>query len=723
LLANAQSIREFQVNFETGSFHLAESELEKIDNAIQSLSNPLQIHTVFITGHTDNVGDLPYNSTLSKNRANSVATYFLQKGFNQYTINTFAKAFRSPLATNATESGKAKNRRVSIRITDTPHTVKNVGGLKLKEDVYKIDNSEQQTINYKSGSKITIPANAFVDKNGGPVTGKVDLTYIEYRDAVDFILANIGMDVDPNTNDHFNSAGMNKILASQNGEPIFLKSGKNIGIEFPLTSDLPNLNFYSYDTISRRWTELAKINQPVAMPGGNDISPSAGSPCYGSDCQMVYSTATYGTDFARQSASISEIYETEAAYCDSIQIAINIRRQKSMFRKADSATMARHRMIRSYKAKIARGQILIDRLAPKIAQSRAFYQMTKISEDDDNLILKLDLKAMHNIVTVDFENTQWSHSKNNIRLNPELFAHQWDSCAIVGMNNGKYKINLHNSTRSITVNDLQIINQKTKDKTKLVAAMNKANKIQTKKIVRLRSKIDNLKLQKAQYEKALAELEPQLPLDQSRGFTTAKLQEMLCFFNNSATYMSDAEKSLSKSEWFKYFDANKAIMLLRYQNLKTNIADECRKAAVAYNEKQRAIASATENAGSLTKSLSISTLGIFNCDQIARLQEPLIATATYQTSDGKTFDPVMIYLVDSNINGIIRYDGYNGYNPNHFAYSAISNTTLLAFDGKGGSYIINAADFRKAVSYPKNAVFQMQKIKNIDSKEELAAMF
>ncbi|MBI4396089.1 MAG: OmpA family protein [Elusimicrobia bacterium] len=68
-----------------------------------------------ITGHTDNIGGEDFNSTLSKRRAESVADYLAKKGFFiRSQILTKGEAFRQPIANNATEAGRSKNRRVEL---------------------------------------------------------------------------------------------------------------------------------------------------------------------------------------------------------------------------------------------------------------------------------------------------------------------------------------------------------------------------------------------------------------------------------------------------------------------------------------------------------------------------------------------------------------------------------------------------------------------------------
>lgn len=69
-----------------------------------------------IYGHTDSVGSDAYNQSLSENRARSVADYFGTRGVQPVRIATRGFGESQPVADNATEAGRAANRRVELRI-------------------------------------------------------------------------------------------------------------------------------------------------------------------------------------------------------------------------------------------------------------------------------------------------------------------------------------------------------------------------------------------------------------------------------------------------------------------------------------------------------------------------------------------------------------------------------------------------------------------------------
>lgn len=71
---------------------------------------------VEVSGHTDSVGSDDYNQKLSEQRANSVANYLVGKGLMRQRFEVIGMGERYPIASNETDSGRAMNRRVEIRV-------------------------------------------------------------------------------------------------------------------------------------------------------------------------------------------------------------------------------------------------------------------------------------------------------------------------------------------------------------------------------------------------------------------------------------------------------------------------------------------------------------------------------------------------------------------------------------------------------------------------------
>lgn len=69
---------------------------------------------VEVQGHTDNIGSQKYNQKLSEKRAMEVMNYLVTKGIAKERLCAKGFGFSDPVATNDTEEGRAKNRRVQF---------------------------------------------------------------------------------------------------------------------------------------------------------------------------------------------------------------------------------------------------------------------------------------------------------------------------------------------------------------------------------------------------------------------------------------------------------------------------------------------------------------------------------------------------------------------------------------------------------------------------------
>lgn len=70
-----------------------------------------------VGGHTSSECSEDYCNTLSTNRAKAVAKYLIKKGVDDKRVTYKGYGKKRPIATNATPSGRKKNRRVQILIT------------------------------------------------------------------------------------------------------------------------------------------------------------------------------------------------------------------------------------------------------------------------------------------------------------------------------------------------------------------------------------------------------------------------------------------------------------------------------------------------------------------------------------------------------------------------------------------------------------------------------
>jgi outer membrane protein OmpA-like peptidoglycan-associated protein len=107
-----------QVHFATASATILPDSfpmLQEIANLLRA--NP-QIKRMTIDGHTDDRGDNDMNKRLSDARARSVLTWLVQHGVEQDRLESHGYGEEKPIADNATNEGRATNRRVEFKILD-----------------------------------------------------------------------------------------------------------------------------------------------------------------------------------------------------------------------------------------------------------------------------------------------------------------------------------------------------------------------------------------------------------------------------------------------------------------------------------------------------------------------------------------------------------------------------------------------------------------------------
>ena len=105
-----------RLNFETDSAQLTADSQSTVTNLSQIL-NAYPTAQVQLSGHTDNTGAPDANQNLSLNRANAVKQMLVDGGVAADRIATIGYGRDRPIASNDTEEGRAKNRRLELTVT------------------------------------------------------------------------------------------------------------------------------------------------------------------------------------------------------------------------------------------------------------------------------------------------------------------------------------------------------------------------------------------------------------------------------------------------------------------------------------------------------------------------------------------------------------------------------------------------------------------------------
>ena len=105
------------LHFNTGeaAINLSAEQRQKVAD-ISKYLDKVKGATTQVTGHTDSEGNRVNNIRLGQVRADFAANYLTQNGITEAKVKTASKGPDTPVATNATEEGRSKNRRTVVTL-------------------------------------------------------------------------------------------------------------------------------------------------------------------------------------------------------------------------------------------------------------------------------------------------------------------------------------------------------------------------------------------------------------------------------------------------------------------------------------------------------------------------------------------------------------------------------------------------------------------------------
>lgn len=115
---------DLHVTFANNSMEVPTSSYDTIEE-VADFMNTYPLTNVVIEGHTDDRGSAAYNQKLSQQRAEAVAKVLIDN-FNVPATRVSAKGYgeSSPLVDNSTAENRAKNRRVTAKVSASVETIK-----------------------------------------------------------------------------------------------------------------------------------------------------------------------------------------------------------------------------------------------------------------------------------------------------------------------------------------------------------------------------------------------------------------------------------------------------------------------------------------------------------------------------------------------------------------------------------------------------------------------
>lgn len=105
-----------RILFASDEYELIPEARERLDLVARYAVSDTDLDQIYIDGHTDNTHTRPYNAELSRKRAEAVSSYLVTRGVSANLIRLRYHGERFPITTNETLEGRAKNRRVTIRL-------------------------------------------------------------------------------------------------------------------------------------------------------------------------------------------------------------------------------------------------------------------------------------------------------------------------------------------------------------------------------------------------------------------------------------------------------------------------------------------------------------------------------------------------------------------------------------------------------------------------------
>ena len=115
-LARRLLVNNVDLKFDTGSARLQPDSRGQLDMIASTITTYPDVHLT-LTGHTDKTGDADANRRLSRKRANAVMAELIRKGVPADHLSSESQEQPGTIADNATEEGRAKNRCVTLDVS------------------------------------------------------------------------------------------------------------------------------------------------------------------------------------------------------------------------------------------------------------------------------------------------------------------------------------------------------------------------------------------------------------------------------------------------------------------------------------------------------------------------------------------------------------------------------------------------------------------------------
>jgi len=115
-----EQISRSRVHFDFDRDELTDASLERLGLIARYVQADRSVSRVVLDGHTDGKGEMLYNQNLSQRRAIRVRDFLQAAGLSAELFMVRYHGARFPVSDNATEAGRADNRRTTVRLERQP---------------------------------------------------------------------------------------------------------------------------------------------------------------------------------------------------------------------------------------------------------------------------------------------------------------------------------------------------------------------------------------------------------------------------------------------------------------------------------------------------------------------------------------------------------------------------------------------------------------------------
>jgi hypothetical protein len=534
--------------------------------------------------------------------------------------------------------------RPSAFTRENPLVKPPISGLDIFKNVYSTNSKTGGLIEYPSGTKILIPGNAFVDANGNAVNGNVTIDYREFRDPVDILVSGIPMVYDSaGQKGDFQSEGMFELNASVNGKEVFLAPGKKVDLEFSVVDTASTYNFYRLDP-NAGWVyqnttgKVETKDVPVTAP----TTRSAGN------SNLVYSAAA--SDFLwrtrssyRKKPSLRDTTSFERIYQDTDYFyTTNQKEITKLSGKKEFKTATRWRMERAGYSKGTFCFYLTNHYKSTVYRGNnpemSVYRNVMWKLND-----KLDKKTLRSLKSA-------SSGVNDLRI-----KYEGDSV---------FSIEIKSPDGFATISA-----------TPVYTVYGGERKAISERRCRQMDK---------QYNKILQ--------GRKRGFTNAIRHRV---YMNSRWEIRLHQDSLK--QWAREKkDMNATELSMDFPSW-VNYA----KRNAGFNPNPGALSEeASTQSGAVYQALSILKFGVYNCDQIRRINNPVQVYALAYSPDNIPQNASQLFIIEKNRNQVFSYSGFAG-DPIQIAFGKFVENKMIVVNADGSVAMTDEKQFREGKQTPQ----------------------